>query len=69
MTFDDVHCVLYVHYKCLCKMQTMLQILSMMLHSMTTDEMRFDNKHEMNVDDGLHGWMEDVNWWVHLMTW
>jgi len=20
-------------------------------------------------DDGLQGWTEDRNWWVHLMTW
>jgi hypothetical protein len=23
----------------------------------------------MSVDDGMHGWTEDENWWVHLMTW
>jgi hypothetical protein len=23
----------------------------------------------MNVDDGLQGWMENKNWWVHLMRW
>ncbi len=36
---------------------------------MMTNKVRFNNKLEMNVDNGLHGWMEDKNWWVCLMTW
>jgi hypothetical protein len=53
-----------------CKMQIMLQISSMvLLQSTTTDEARFNDEHEMSVDDGLHGWTEDRNWWVRLMTW
>jgi hypothetical protein len=33
------------------------------------NKVRFDDKHEMSVDDSLHGWTEDRNWWVCLMTW
>ncbi|CAK9235899.1 unnamed protein product [Sphagnum troendelagicum] len=48
----------------------MLQISSMVLQSTTTtDEARFNDEHEMSVEDGLHGWSEDRNWWVRLMTW
>jgi hypothetical protein len=47
----------------------MLHILSMVLQSTMTDKARFNNKREMSVDNGLHGWMEDGNWWVGLMTW
>jgi hypothetical protein len=50
-------------------MQIMLQISSMVLQSTTIDEVRFDDEHEMSVDDGLHGWTKDRNWWVRLMTW
>jgi hypothetical protein len=46
----------------------MLQISSMVLQTTITGEVRFDDECEMNVDDGLHGWMEDENWWVCLMT-
>jgi hypothetical protein len=35
---------------------------------MTTNKARFDDKREMNVDDGLQVLMEDVNWWICLMT-
>jgi hypothetical protein len=50
-------------------MQIMLQISSMVLQSTMNDEVRFDDEHEMRVDDSLHGWTEDRNWWVCLMTW
>jgi hypothetical protein len=33
------------------------------------NEVKFDNEREMSVDSGLHGWTEDGNWWVRLMTW
>jgi hypothetical protein len=33
------------------------------------DEVRFNNECEMNVNGGLHGSIEDENWWAHLMTW
>jgi hypothetical protein len=33
----------------------------MVLQLTTTDEVRFDDEREMNVDDGLHGWTKDGN--------
>ncbi len=50
-------------------MKIMLSISSMVLQLMMTNKVRFNDEHEMNVNNGLHGWMEDENWWVHLMTW
>jgi len=41
----------------------------MVLQLMMTNEVKFDNECEMNVNNGLRGWMEDENWWVRLMTW
>jgi hypothetical protein len=32
------------------------------IDGVATDEMRFDDEHEMSVDNGLHGWTEDENW-------
>jgi hypothetical protein len=40
-------------------MQMMLQISLMVLQSMMIDEVKFDNECEMNVNDGIHGWMEE----------
>ncbi|CAK9210622.1 unnamed protein product [Sphagnum troendelagicum] len=39
-----------------------------LLLTMTNKE-RFDDEREMNVDDTLHGWTKDENWWVRMMTW
>jgi hypothetical protein len=36
---------------------------------MTNNEARFDDEREMSVDNGLHGWTEDENQWVRMMTW
>ncbi len=47
----------------------MLQISLMVLQSMMTNEVKFDNECEMNVDNGLHGWMKNENWWACMMTW
>jgi hypothetical protein len=59
----------FVKHTLFYKMQIMLHILSTVLQSTTTDNARSDNKCEMNVNNGMHGWMEGGNWWVRLMTW
>jgi len=48
-----------------CKMQIMLMVLQWTM----MNKARFDDEREMSVDDGLQGWTEDRNLWVHLMTW
>jgi len=40
-------------------MQIMLEILLMVLQSTMTDETKFDDKCEMSVNNGLHGWTGD----------
>jgi hypothetical protein len=40
----------------------MLQIMLMVLQSTTTNETRFNNEREMNVNDNLQGWTKDKNW-------
>jgi hypothetical protein len=48
------------HIPC-CKAQIMLQIMLMVLQSTMTDEKRFNNECEMNVDDGLQsGWRTKI---------
>jgi hypothetical protein len=41
----------------------------MVLQLRMTDNAKFDEEREMSLEDGLHGWMEDRNWWVHVTTW